>query len=62
MMKLIIGIVIGALIYHYWPDKVEDTVQKVEEVVHEGAKKTAEATKPRTAADELIDSVKEKLQ
>ena len=62
MMKLVIGIVIGALVYYYFPSEVETAVKKVEEVVHESAAKAAEATKPKTALDEAIDTVKEKLQ
>jgi ribosomal protein S20 len=62
MIKLVIGIVIGALAYYYFPSEVETAVKKVEEVVHEGAAKAAEATKPKTALDEAIDTVKEKLQ
>ena len=58
MIKIVFGIVLGALIYHYWPDQVETAVKKVEEVVHEGASKAAEATKPNS----LIDDLKEKLQ
>jgi Na+/H+-translocating membrane pyrophosphatase len=61
-MKLVIGIVIGALVYYYFPSEVETAVKKVEEVVHESAAKAAEATKPKTALDEAIDTVKEKLQ
>jgi Na+/H+-translocating membrane pyrophosphatase len=61
-MKLVIGIVIGALLYYYFPSEVETAVQKAGEVVHEGAAKAAEATKPKTALDEAIDTVKEKLQ
>ena len=62
MMRLVIGIVIGALVYYYFPSEVETAVKKVEEVVHESAAKAAEATKPKTALDEAIDTVKEKLQ
>ena len=62
MMRLVIGIVIGALLYYYFPSEVETVVQKAGEVVHEGAAKAAEATKPKTALDEAIDTVKEKLQ
>ena len=62
MMKLVIGIVIGALVYYYWPDQVETAVKKVEQVVHESASKAAEATKPKSALDDAIDTVKEKLQ
>ena len=62
MMKLVIGIVIGALVYYYFPSEVENVVKKAEQVVHEGAAKAAEATKPKTALDEAIDTVKEKLQ
>jgi uncharacterized membrane-anchored protein YhcB (DUF1043 family) len=62
MIKLVVGIVIGALIYYYFPSHVEDAVQKVEEVVHESAARAAEATKPKSALDEAIDTVKEKLQ
>ena len=62
MMKLVIGIVIGALVYYYFPSEVETAVKKVEEVVHESAAKAAEATKPKSELDKLVDNVKEKLQ
>ena len=61
-MKLVIGIVIGALIYYYFPTQVETAVKKAEEVIHEGASKAAEATKPKSALDDAISTVKEKLQ
>ena len=61
-MKLVIGIVIGALIYYYFPTQVETAVKKAEEVVHESATRAAEATKPKSALDDAIDTVKEKLQ
>ena len=57
-MKYIFVFVLGCLTYYYFPSHVEDAVQKVEEVVHEGAAKAAEATKPNS----LIDDLKEKLQ
>jgi ElaB/YqjD/DUF883 family membrane-anchored ribosome-binding protein len=62
MMRLVIGIVIGALVYYYFPSEVETAVKKVEEVVHESAAKAAEATKPKSELDKLVDNVKEKLQ
>ena len=61
-MKLVIGIVIGALVYYYFPGHVETAAKKAEEVIHEGAKKAAEATKPQSALDNAINTVKEKLQ
>ena len=61
-MKLVIGIVIGALIYYYFPTQVETAVQKAEEVIHEGAAKAAEATKPKSELDKFVDNVKEKIQ
>ena len=60
-MKLVIGIVIGALVYYYFPSEVETAVKKVEEVVHESAAKAAEATKPKSELDKLVDNVKEKF-
>ncbi len=62
MIKLVIGIVIGALAYYYFPNDVEDVVSKAGEVVHEGAKKAAELTAPKSELDKLVDNVKEKLQ
>ena len=60
-MKLIVGIVIGALLYYYFPSHVETAVQKAGEVIHEGAAKAAEATKPQNDIDKLVESVKEKF-
>lgn len=62
MMRLVLGIVIGAVVYYYWPGHVETAVKKAEEIIHEGAAKAAEATKPKTSLDEAINTVKEKLQ
>jgi Na+/H+-translocating membrane pyrophosphatase len=62
MMKLVIGIVIGALIYYYFPSQVETAVKKAEEVIHEGASKAAEVTKPKSALDNAIDTVKEAVK
>ena len=62
MMKLVIGFVLGCLAYYYFPSEIETAVSKVSEVVHESASKAAEATKPKSALDEAIDTVKEKLQ
>ena len=61
-MKLIIGVVLGALAYYYFPSDVENVVSKAGEVVHEGAKKAAEMTAPKSELDKLVDNVKEKLQ
>jgi Na+/H+-translocating membrane pyrophosphatase len=61
-MRLVIGIVIGALLYYYFPSEVETAVQKASEVVHEGAAKAAEMTAPKSDLDKLVDTVKEKLQ
>ena len=60
-MKLVIGIVLGALIYYYFPGEVETAISKAEEVIHEGAAKAAEATKPKSELDKLVDNVKEKF-
>lgn len=62
MVKLALGIVIGALIYYYWPDQVEDAIQKVETVIHESASKAAEATKPKSEFEKLIDNVTDPLK
>ena len=61
-MKLVIGFVLGCLAYYYFPAEVETAVSKAGEVIHEGASKAAEATKPKSALDDAISTVKEKLQ
>jgi Na+/H+-translocating membrane pyrophosphatase len=61
-MKLVVGIVIGALLYYYFPSEVETAISRVGEVVHEGAAKAAEATKPESDFDKVINAAKEKLQ
>ena len=62
MMKIIIGVVLGVLVYHYYPSEVIGFAEKTSEIIHEGASKAAEATKPKSALDDAISTVKEKLQ
>jgi hypothetical protein len=45
-MKYVVGAVIGIFIYHYWPDKVRDVAEQTGVIVHEGAKKAVEITRP----------------
>ena len=58
MIKLLIGVVIGVLIYHYYPDQVKDAAATAGEIVHEGASKAAEITKPQSDIDKFLEKVK----
>ena len=44
-MKYVIGVVIGILVYHYYPSETRDLATKAGAIVHEGAVKAAEITK-----------------
>lgn len=57
MIRLAIGIVIGALAYYYFPAEVETAVSKMGSMVHEGAARAAEATKPESDFEKLIEKV-----
>lgn len=61
-MKLVIGIVIGALAYYYYTDEVETVIRKAEVVIHEGASKAAEVTKPKSEFQEMLDKVTDPLK
>ena len=57
-MHIIIGIIIGILVYHYWPSEVKEVAEDAQEVIHEGAKRAAEATAPKGIVDEIKDKFK----
>lgn len=44
-MKYIIGIIIGILVYHYYPTETKKLAREAGSIVHQGALKAAEATK-----------------
>ena len=44
-MKYIVGIIIGILVYHYYPQQTRDLATQAGSIVHQGALKAAEATK-----------------
>jgi hypothetical protein len=56
-MHIIIGIIIGLLICYHWPSDVERVAEKANELIHEGARKAAEATAPKS----IVDEIKEKF-
>jgi hypothetical protein len=56
-MPYIIGILIGFLIYHYYPTQVEGVTKEVNSAVHKGASKIAEVTEPT-----LYEQAKEQLK
>ena len=58
MLKLIIGAVIGIVIYHNFPSEVQSFATKTNEVVHEGAAKAAEMTKPKSDLDRITEKLK----
>ena len=58
MTRLIIGAVLGVLIYHYYPSEVIGFAEKTSEIVHEGASKAAELTKPKTTLEKIEESLK----
>ena len=58
MMKIVIGVVLGVLVYHYYPSEVIGFAEKTSEIVHEGASKAAELTKPKTTLEKIEESLK----
>lgn len=45
-MRLLIGVIIGVLLCYYFPREVGNAVEQVEEAIHEGASRAADATRP----------------
>jgi hypothetical protein len=58
MTKIIIGVVLGVLVYHYYPSEVVGFAEKTGEIVHEGASKAVELTKPKTTLEKIEESLK----
>lgn len=58
MVKVILGIVAGVLLYHYYPDQVRDGAEKTAEIVHKGASVIADQTKPKSTIDTLTEKLK----
>ena len=44
-MKYIVGIIIGILVYHYYPTETKKLAREAGSIVHQGATKAAELTK-----------------
>ena len=57
-MKLIIGVVLGVLVYHYFPSEVKGVAEKTGEIVHNGAAKAAELTAPKSEFEKLTEKFK----
>ena len=57
-MKLIVGIVLGVLVYHYFPSEVKSVAEKTGEIVHQGAAKAAEMTAPKSEFEKLTEKLK----
>jgi hypothetical protein len=56
-MQYVIGILIGFLIYHYYPTQVEGVTKQANSVVHKSASEIAKATEPT-----LYDQAKQKIE
>lgn len=56
-MHIIIGVLIGFLIYHYYPSEVQGVTKQANEVVHSTASKVAKATEPT-----LYEQAKQKIE
>ena len=56
-MHIIIGIILGFLIYHYYPTQVEGITKEVNTAVHKGASEVAKATEPT-----LYEQAKQKIE
>jgi hypothetical protein len=57
-MRILIGLIIGVLAYHYFPTQIQDVASKAGEIVHQGADAVADATKPKSTVDEILEKVK----
>lgn len=56
-MHIILGIIIGFLIYHYYPSEVEGVTKQANAVVHKASKEVARATEPT-----LYEQAKQKIE
>lgn len=57
-MKLIIGMALGVLVYHYYPTEVQGFAEKTGEIVHQGATKAAEITAPKSEFEKFTENFK----
>ena len=58
MIKLILGIIIGALLYHYYPSEVTEVIEQAEQAVQEAKKEVHDATRPDSKIEQIQNLVK----
>ena len=56
-MQYVIGILLGFLIYHYYPTQVEGVTKQANSFVHKSAKEIAKANEPS-----LYEQAKQKIE
>ena len=56
-MHIILGVLLGFLIYHYYPAEVEGVTKQANSAVHVTASKVAKATEPT-----LYEQAKQKIE
>ena len=57
-MQLIIGIIIGICVWHYWPCEAEKVAVETKAIVHKSATGIADATKEKSTLDKIKDMTK----
>lgn len=56
-MQWLIGIVIGILVYHYYPSEIASVAETTAGIVHQGASKIADVTEPT-----MFEKAKQKVE
>ena len=56
-MQIVLAVIAGILIYHYYPTQVEGVAKQANAVVHKASKEVAQATEPT-----LYEQAKQKIE
>jgi hypothetical protein len=57
MTKIVIGMVLAGLAFHYFPTESHSITSKAGAIVHESANKLSDATKPKSEFEQAIEKI-----
>ena len=57
MIKIVVGMVLAGLAFHYFPTESHNITSKAGAIVHEGASKLSDATRPKSEFEQAIEKI-----
>jgi len=57
MIKIVIGVLIAGLAFHYYPTESHNVTAKAGALVHEGANKLADITQPKSKVEQVVEQI-----